>query len=266
MATYVISDIHGCYTAFQRLLKQIEFDYDNDELIIAGDIVDRGTENLEMLKYLENHPDNVTFLMGNHDYDFMESCRDLINAYESKENNCSSKKILKDEIIKERLLYDEYGTFKNLISRSELDIDDYRRWASLFADLEYYLIKEINGKKYVIVHAGYITREDYTRSVCMGAMTGFLRSKIENFYIWAREEAYNFGGMKNATIIFGHTPTVADSMFNNDGRVWTETNRRNRCRYINIDCGYVYKKYFPNANMAIIRLDDEKIFYLKEEV
>ena len=52
MSTYVISDIHGCFSAFQRMLEKINFS-DNDKLIIAGDIIDRGPENYEMLNGLK---------------------------------------------------------------------------------------------------------------------------------------------------------------------------------------------------------------------
>lgn len=75
MSTYVISDIHGCYTEFMQMLEKIKFDPKKDELIIAGDIIDRGPENLQMLRYMESKPESVMFLMGNHDYDFIGYCR-----------------------------------------------------------------------------------------------------------------------------------------------------------------------------------------------
>ena len=75
MSTYVVSDIHGCYTEYLKMLKKIKFDPKKDGLIIAGDIIDRGPENLEMLRYMESEPESVIFLMGNHDYDFIGYCR-----------------------------------------------------------------------------------------------------------------------------------------------------------------------------------------------
>ena len=44
--TYVISDIHGQFDAFMKLIEKIEFGYD-DEMYILGDVIDRGPQSLE---------------------------------------------------------------------------------------------------------------------------------------------------------------------------------------------------------------------------
>lgn len=49
MNTYVMSDIHGCYDEFQQMLEKIHFS-NRDLLICAGDYVDRGTKNYEMME------------------------------------------------------------------------------------------------------------------------------------------------------------------------------------------------------------------------
>ena len=40
MSTYVISDIHGNYEAYMRLLEKIRFS-ESDTLYVLGDILDR---------------------------------------------------------------------------------------------------------------------------------------------------------------------------------------------------------------------------------
>ncbi len=52
MSTYVISDIHGCFDEFQTMLGRIGLTAE-DRLILAGDYIDRGKQNLEMLRWLE---------------------------------------------------------------------------------------------------------------------------------------------------------------------------------------------------------------------
>ena len=47
MSTYVISDIHGCYEQFLLLLEKIRFGAD-DQLILAGDAIDRGTGSFDV--------------------------------------------------------------------------------------------------------------------------------------------------------------------------------------------------------------------------
>lgn len=56
MSTYVMSDIHGCYDELMTMLRKIKFSAE-DKLIIAGDYIDRGTQNYEMLKWIESMPD-----------------------------------------------------------------------------------------------------------------------------------------------------------------------------------------------------------------
>jgi len=76
MSTYVMSDIHGCFDELMEMLEIIRFSED-DQLIIAGDYIDRGKQSYEMLKWIEKEPLNVTFLKGNHDVEFVY-CIDLM--------------------------------------------------------------------------------------------------------------------------------------------------------------------------------------------
>jgi serine/threonine protein phosphatase 1 len=46
---YAISDIHGRYDRYERLLKQINFS-DEDEMFIIGDVIDRGEDGVRILK------------------------------------------------------------------------------------------------------------------------------------------------------------------------------------------------------------------------
>ena len=49
MSTYVISDIHGNYEKYKRLLEMIDFK-DQDTLYVLGDVIDRGPEGIKVLK------------------------------------------------------------------------------------------------------------------------------------------------------------------------------------------------------------------------
>lgn len=40
--TLVISDIHGCYDAFNKLLGKVHYDSAKYQLILLGDYIDRG--------------------------------------------------------------------------------------------------------------------------------------------------------------------------------------------------------------------------------
>lgn len=69
--TYVISDIHGQYDAFLKMLEIINFQ-DEDEMYIIGDIIDRGPKSLECLSWIDDH-DNVLPMLGNHELLFVDN-------------------------------------------------------------------------------------------------------------------------------------------------------------------------------------------------
>lgn len=62
---YVMSDIHGCYDKYIKMLKQIDLGSD-DRLYILGDMVDRGPEPVKILEDMMERP-NVIPMIGNHD-------------------------------------------------------------------------------------------------------------------------------------------------------------------------------------------------------
>lgn len=72
MGSYVISDIHGCYDELIRMLEKINLG-DSDTLICAGDYIDKGSKNAEVLEWIMNVPPNVILLRGNHDEDFAQN-------------------------------------------------------------------------------------------------------------------------------------------------------------------------------------------------
>ena len=85
---YVCSDIHGEYGLFLRLLEKIRFDA-TDEMIICGDVIDKGEGSVSLLKLISSHK-NFTFIMGNHEYDFLKYYRALM-----MNENSDYEKVLK---------------------------------------------------------------------------------------------------------------------------------------------------------------------------
>jgi len=67
MAIYAIGDIQGCYHAFRALLTRIHFDPKLDQLWLVGDLINRGSGSLNVLRWCYEHQDNVKVVLGNHD-------------------------------------------------------------------------------------------------------------------------------------------------------------------------------------------------------
>jgi bis(5'-nucleosyl)-tetraphosphatase (symmetrical) len=67
MATYVVGDIQGCFDAFRCLLDKAAFDPGKDRLWLAGDLVNRGPDNLSTLRFIKGLGERALTVLGNHD-------------------------------------------------------------------------------------------------------------------------------------------------------------------------------------------------------
>jgi bis(5'-nucleosyl)-tetraphosphatase (symmetrical) len=67
MATYAIGDVQGCYPSLLELLAKIKFRSDKDKLWFAGDIVNRGPDSLQTLRFIKSLGENAICVLGNHD-------------------------------------------------------------------------------------------------------------------------------------------------------------------------------------------------------
>jgi serine/threonine protein phosphatase 1 len=62
---FVVGDLHGCFDKLQQRLYEVQFDTKTDLLISVGDLIDRGTQNIECLEML-NEP-WFKSVFGNHE-------------------------------------------------------------------------------------------------------------------------------------------------------------------------------------------------------
>ena len=142
-----MSDIHGEYDAFLKMLKKIKLS-DEDKLIIDGDVLDRGDKPIATLIHIMKHK-NMELLCGNHELMAVICLKYLIVEYTEE-----TLKQFDMSKMREVLEWQENGgnpTMRELRRYSKLvqkSIYNYLTRLKIYKEIE------IGNKKYLIVHAG----------------------------------------------------------------------------------------------------------------
>lgn len=188
---WVVGDLHGCYTNLMNRLDAVGFDPAQDLLVSVGDLVDRGTENVECLELLTMPWFKA--VRGNHEQMMLDGLSEHGNVAHWMSNGGS--------------------WFFNL------DYDKGRLAnALLFKVAELPLIIELEkgGKKFVICHADYPSGE-----------YEFGKELDPELVIWNRERvsvSMDLVGKVPETdlfipgadlFVFGHTPARQPMRFSN---------------------------------------------------
>ena len=235
---YVISDIHGCYNEYKKLLEKINFN-EEDELFVLGDVVDRGPEPMKVLLDMMLRP-NVYPIIGNHDYMALTLLSKL--NVEITEENVESQ--LSGNIMEAYMYWIQDGgkttvdSFKKLNKTLKKEVLEYLKDFSLYEEVI------VNGKTYILVHADLHgceeekDLEEYTLADLI-----FYRADYTKRYF--KDE--------NTFLITGHTPTRL--IHGNQKSFVYEENG-----HIAIDCGCVY-----GDRLAAYCLDNGKVEYVEKE-
>lgn len=77
MSTWAVGDIQGCFEPLQRLLDEIDYRAERDRLILLGDLVNRGPQSLEVLRWVRAQGPALVSLLGNHDLHLLAVARGL---------------------------------------------------------------------------------------------------------------------------------------------------------------------------------------------
>lgn len=220
---YAISDIHGCYNMYIKLLEKIKFS-SADILYVIGDICDRGDHSIEVYQDLMKR-ENVHVILGNHDYMLLQSIADIV--YGTKSDNVS-------------LWIDNGGrtTFDQILQLSDDEIQKLIKFISSFSRYE---CLTIHDKKYILIHSiPYYFREDKS-----------LDEYDINKLLWGRPfYTQRYFKDENKFLVTGHTPT---KYIRNDGKyeIFKEKG------HIAIDCGCVY-----GGKLCAYCFETEEAFYV----
>lgn len=221
--TYVISDIHGNYGKLKEMLEKIRFS-DDDLLYILGDMVDVGDEPIEVL---------LDFSMRSNVYPIIGECdlraAKLLSAFDKMSRGGEPD----EECIAEMSVWVNEGGKPTLEGFRILDDDMKEGIIDYLTDCTLYEELTVNGKDYLLVHAGIA---DFSPDTDMDDY------QPEDFVSEPLDSGRRY--FEDKTLIVGHTPTESGKIEYGNGSIM-------------IDCGASY-----GGKLACLRLEDGKEFYV----
>lgn len=262
MSTYVVGDIHGCFDEWIALKNKIEDKDPEAVFILTGDIIDRGAKVYEMLTWAMKNitPDGkYQMIMGNHEFEKMEWLGDY---FEYKKE--ASTMLIND-------MWPDNYDFYDICVHNNLSDEQLKSILNWFKQLPYYkevyIDMEKKKQRFIVVHSFLpeecVNKDGSLKKRLSKKINDTVKrsetSKIKHSIVWYRNYFGNY--YKNIIVVHGHTPTISKDCTRrgaDSGRIWYTEND------INVDCGLVFKKYYEEANLAAIRLEDLEEFYVYE--
>lgn len=247
-STYVMSDLHGLYDRYLKMLEKIDFQAE-DTLYILGDVIDRGPDGIRLLQDFMQR-DNVVLLLGNHE--------DMMLEVVTMEEFSGEAY--------ERRMYHWSQNGGDVTAHAFFQGLNYKEQAKLIAYLEDCPLMQPNvmveGKRYYLVHAcpdlegmaAGVADRVVTRN-SLSELPAEETLRLKKMLLWKRLEGTEKIA-EDCCLIFGHTPTIhfQDSL---PMTFWHGNHM------INIDSGCAYlAKGRKEGQMGCLRLEDEKEFYL----
>jgi bis(5'-nucleosyl)-tetraphosphatase (symmetrical) len=77
MTVYAVGDLQGCLDPLKCLLERVAFDPARDKLWLVGDLVNRGPQSLETLRFLFAMREAVVCVLGNHDLHLLAAANNI---------------------------------------------------------------------------------------------------------------------------------------------------------------------------------------------
>lgn len=225
---YVMSDLHGCYEMYVKMLEKIEFGPE-DTLYVLGDVLDRGPSGIKALLDIGARQ-NVVLLRGNHD----QMAAVLLSRLHILEDESEGARYRK--LMKSWLSDGGETTLQEFLALEAAEQDKV-----LLIIRESLLSKEIEvgGQRFLLSHT--VPEKEEMKEIGNCTFYDFLMGEPDY------EEVY----FDDIILVTGHTPTsFIDPVFT--GRIWKQNN------HIAIDCGAVF-----GNGLGCLCLDTMEEFYVK---
>ncbi|MBQ3151040.1 MAG: metallophosphoesterase [Clostridia bacterium] len=230
---YVVSDIHGYpLEKFKEHLSSTGFS-DDDFLYVLGDVIDRGTDGIKILRWLAELP-NAELILGNHEA-MMLSCSFLF-----EEITDDSVSMLNDDSIGAFSDWMLNGGEQTLSALKDLSNEERSDILHYLCDAPLYEAITVNDRDFLLTHSG-LGSFDKNKKLSAYKEHDFLRTRPTTDTVY----------FDDIITVFGHTPTFVYGEQYRGKALKTKT-------WINIDAGAA-----AGHPPMILRLDDMKEFYFE---
>lgn len=230
---YCVSDIHGEYDKFMRLLEKIHFS-DSDVLYVLGDVFDRGPHPIQVLFEMMKHP-NIIPIVGNHELMGITVLKFLMK--EITEENIGS---IDDRMVQSIINWQMNGSNTTTGEFHKLSLEKRQEVMKYLGEFSAYEEVSAGNKDFLLVHAG-LSNFSKRRS---------LDDYTLNELVWGRTD-YEMKYFDDVFVVSGHTPTQNIKQNPRPGYIYRANN------HIAIDCGACF-----GGRLAAICLDTDEEFYV----
>lgn len=188
MKYFITSDVHGHYTELKNKLDKQDFNEQLDTLVVCGDLLDRGKENVKCIQYINSLPNKV-LIKGNHEYNLEKCLREYNFSYADKHNGTLDTILEIAKYVSGKKYLNAYDREIYLYTNQYLELSQY-----LNSLRDYFEFTGIDGNNYVCCH-GWLP-QDYKDENC----------KDFEYYSWLNgmEQWHNGNTFKDKTIVCGH--------------------------------------------------------------
>lgn len=200
---FVVSDIHGHAGLLKEALHNAGYDHKNENhlLICCGDIFNRGTENLEILKFFERIEHKV-MIKGNHEERLLE----ILDTRYLEQHD-----FMNGTIVTIQELFGKYSVM-NLFE--PIDFSGKTGMMNRIFDLIGGMLDYYETKHYIFVH-GWLPNEN-------GKVLSDWRNASELLWsngrwTWWIKGQEMTGNNETKTIVCGHYPTMNSEIYYGDG-------------------------------------------------
>ncbi len=245
MATYVMSDIHGLQGRFTAMLDRIHLQ-EEDTLFILGDVIDRGSDGIALLKQILHHPQMI-LLMGNHEFMMLEYYEALAKLRYGRDLFHSMECIYRWDRNHNDATKRDFAKLPRGEQRALLD--HLRELPLAYCDVQ------VKGRHFYLVHANW----DSTFQKEVIYLKDFAKVKRDpSSLLWDRIGEQD-PLPPQRTLIFGHTITFFYHS-QQPYQIWSNDCALSEAKMIAIDCGCAANN--EHSRLACLRLDDMEVFYV----